>query len=256
MFPEERQKKIIGILDEQKSVRVAELSKMLETSEVTIRRDLEELDKQNKLIRIHGGAMSAYSVGKAISAPELISNAKCIEEKRAISKLAYEYIDDYDTILMDSSSTVYELVKLIAAGTKRNLIIVTTSPLAVTALKDKGDNCKVIMLGGKFNYTHNTVEGYMAACLIKDMRADKCFFGINGIDESFGYSTPRPVDAEMKTLMAASSVHSFMLADSTKFGKSYFAKVNVEVDYIITDARLERVSYSWLEGKTTLLFAE
>ena len=118
MFPEERQKKIIGILDEQKSVRVAELSKMLETSEVTIRRDLEELDKQNKLIRIHGGAMSAYSVGKAISAPELISNAKCIEEKRAISKLAYEYIDDYDTILMDSSSTVYELVKLIAAGTK------------------------------------------------------------------------------------------------------------------------------------------
>ena len=244
MFPEERQKKIIGILDEQKSVRVAELSKMLETSEVTIRRDLEELDKQNKLIRIHGGAMSAYSVGKAISAPELISNAKCIEEKRAISKLAYEYIDDY------------ELVKLIAAGTKRNLIIVTTSPLAVTALKDKGDNCKVIMLGGEFNYTHNTVEGYMAACLIKDMRADKCFFGINGIDESFGYSTPRPVDAEMKTLMAASSVHSFMLADSTKFGKSYFAKVNVEVDYIITDARLERVSYSWLEGKTTLLFAE
>ena len=235
MFPEERQKKIIGILDEQKSVRVAELSKMLETSEVTIRRDLEELDKQNKLIRIH---------------------AKCIEEKRAISKLAYEYIDDYDTILMDSSSTVYELVKLIAAGTKRNLIIVTTSPLAVTALKDKGDNCKVIMLGGEFNYTHNTVEGYMAACLIKDMRADKCFFGINGIDESFGYSTPRPVDAEMKTLMAASSVHSFMLADSTKFGKSYFAKVNVEVDYIITDARLERVSYSWLEGKTTLLFAE
>ena len=157
---------------------------------------------------------------------------------------------------MDSSSTVYELVKLIAAGTKRNLIIVTTSPLTVTALKDKGDNCKVIMLGGEFNYTHNTVEGYMAACLIKDMRADKCFFGINGIDESFGYSTPRPVDAEMKTLMAASSVHSFMLADSTKFGKSYFAKVNVEVDYIITDARLERVSYSWLEGKTTLLFAE
>lgn len=147
MFPEERQKKIIGILDEQKSVRVAELSKMLETSEVTIRRDLEELDKQNKLIRIHGGAMSAYSVGKAISAPELISNAKCIEEKRAISKLAYEYIDDYDTILMDSSSTVYELVKLIAAGTKRNLIIVTTSPLAVTALKDKGDNCKVICWG-------------------------------------------------------------------------------------------------------------
>ena len=193
MFPEERQKKIIGILDEQKSVRVAELSKMLETSEVTIRRDLEELDKQNKLIRIHGGAMSAYSVGKAISAPELISNAKCIEEKRAISKLAEIKPQTTMTLyLWIHPSTVYELVKLIAAGTKRNLIIVTTSPLAVTALKDKGDNCKVIMLGGEFNYTHNTVEGYMAACLIKDMRADKCFFGINGIDESFGrfHTTP------------------------------------------------------------------
>lgn len=255
MFPEERQKKIYDIVCEQRSVKVSELSQLLDTSEVTIRRDLEELDGQRKVIRTHGGAIAMYSVGKAIAAPDLINSLKCIEEKRAISRLAYDFINEYDTIITDSSSTVHELIRVIAAGPKRNLIIVTTSPLSVTALKDLPE-CKVVLVGGEFNYVHNTVEGYMATKVLKEIRADKCFFGINGIDESFGYSTPRPVDAEMKSLMCSSSMQSYMLADYTKFDKTYFAKMDAEVDFLLTDSRRPGISYSWLEGRTNLLFAE
>ncbi|MEG2234156.1 MAG: DeoR/GlpR family DNA-binding transcription regulator [Oscillospiraceae bacterium] len=255
MFPAERQQKIFDIVCEQKSIKVTELSQIFDTSEVTIRRDLAELNDQNKLIRTLGGAIARYSVGREIRAPEVFVNPRCVEEKRLISELAYEYIKDYDTIITDSSSTVYELIKLIATGKKKDLIIVTTSPLTVTALKDFKD-CKVILIGGEFNYTHNTVEGYMATKILKEMRADKSFLGINGIDEIFGYSTPRHADAEIKTLMIESSMQSFILADNTKFNKTYFAKLDAECDFLITDKRLPGVSYSWLESRTNVLFAQ
>lgn len=255
MFQEERQKKICEIVSKRKSVKVRELSALLDTSEATIRRDLEELDGQNRVIRTHGGAIAVYSVGKAISAPELITSLKCVQEKQLISRRAYEEIQDYDTLLIDSASTTYELVKLIAAGEKRHLTVVTPSPLVVTALEG-GPGCKVILLGGVFNYSHNVVEGPMVTNAIRSMRADKCFIGINGIDAEFGYSTPRQADAEIKELMVRSSLHSYMLADNTKFDRTYFTKVNAEVDAIITDARRSDVSYTWLEGKTKLIFAD
>ena len=138
--------------------------------------------------------MVAYSVGRAIKWQDLITQNSDL--KRKIALLAYEHISDYDTLLLDSSSTVYELVQLIATGEKTNLRVITTSLLAVQALANC-KNCKVMIVGGDLNYSHSTVEGYVAAKFIKDIRVDKCFVGINGIDEKFGFSTPRYEDAEL-----------------------------------------------------------
>lgn len=255
MFQEERQNKIVEIVSRRKSVKVRELSELFETSEATIRRDLEELDGRNRIIRTHGGAIAVYSVSKEISAPELISTLECIEEKKRISRRAYEEIQDYDTLILDSSSTVDELVKLIAAGDRRHLTIVTQTPRAVTYLENLSD-CRVILLGGVFNYVHNIVEGPMATNAIRGLRADKCFIGINGIEPGLGYSTPRLEDAEMKALMIRSSHMSYLLADHTKFDRTYFARVDAEVDCIITDTRRSNVSYAWLEERTKLVFAD
>lgn len=255
MLPEERKKLIYEIVCKQESVRVSELSKMLETSEATIRRDLEELDERKRVIRTHGGAIASYSVGKAISSPELINNQVCAAEKRLISQRAYEFIRDDDTIITDGSSTVMELIHRIAEGERKNLILVTTSPMTVNILSEC-QGCNVILIGGEYNYTHGTVEGYIANQMIKDIRADKCFIGINGIEESFGYSTPRPVDAELKSLMIKSARNSFILADYTKFGRMYFAKVDTDVDYLVTDSRHDDVSYRWLKNRTHLVYAD
>ncbi|MFH1513538.1 MAG: DeoR/GlpR family DNA-binding transcription regulator [Bacillota bacterium] len=255
MLPEERKKKIYEIVCKQESVRVSELSRILDTSEATIRRDLEELDERKRVIRTHGGAIAPYSVGRAISSPELITNQVCAAEKKLISQCAYEYIRDDDTIITDSSSTVMELIRLIAQGDRKNLIIVTTSPMNVNILSECKE-CNVILIGGEYNYTHGTVEGYIANQMIKHIRADKCFIGINGIEESFGYSTPRPVDAELKSLMIKSARNSFILADYTKFGRMYFARVDADVDYLITDSRHGDVSYRWLKNRTHLVYAE
>lgn len=255
MFQAERQQKIYDIVTARKSVRVGELSEMLDISAATIRRDLEELDAQNRVIRTHGGAVAVYAVGKAISAPELITAQQFLKEKQLISQRAYREINDYDTLIIDNASTTYELVKLIASGPRRHLTIVSQTPQVITALEGVPD-CKIILLGGVFDYSHNTMGGSMATNAIRNIRADKCFLGINGIEKGFGYSTPRMSDAEMKELMAQSALHSYILADNSKFDKTYFTKVNVKVDSLITDSRRKDVSYTWLEGKTKLIFAD
>jgi len=254
MFAEERQQKIYDMICERRSIKVSELSSLMKISEVTIRRDLEELHNQNLILRTHGGAIAKYSVANEISAMELISSHKCVNEKRMISELAYTHVKDNDTILTDSSSTVYELIKLIATGKKKNLLIVTTSLLTVNVLSACSD-IKVIMIGGEVNYRHNNMEGHITKEIIKSLRADKCFIGVNGIDEKFGYSTPRFEDAEVKSLIIESSIQSFLLADNTKFGKTYLARINEECDYLITDRRLQGYDYDWLTERTDLLFA-
>ncbi len=255
MFPEERQQKIYDMICANKSIKVTQLSQALNSSEVTIRRDLDELQSRNKIIRTHGGAMAMYSVANEVSAPELISSHKCIEEKRKIAAEAYKHISDNDTILADSSSTVYELIKLIAKGKKKKLLIITTSLLVVNTLSACG-NTRVILAGGAVNYKHNNVEGHITNEIIKSLRADKSFIGINGIDRDFGYSTPRFEDAETKALIMKSSMQSFILADSTKFDKSYLARISAECDYIITDQKKAGYDYDWVLDKAELLLAE
>ncbi len=252
MFPEERQQKICDIVTQRRSVKVTDLSNELEISEATIRRDLEELQKQKRIIRTHGGAMSAYFVGKAVTSSEL--SYKDSELKQQIARVAYDMIDDYDTLLMDTSSTVHELIKLIASGTKSHLRVITTSLMAIQELS-KSSNCTVQVVGGDVNYEHQTSEGSVACRFIRDIRVDKCFIGINGIDETYGFSTPRYVDADIKTHMIESSNCSILLADHTKIGKTYLAKI-AKPDCLITDRREMDFSYEMLGDSVDVIFAE
>lgn len=253
MFAEERQSKIYEIIYQQQTVKVTELSRLLDISEATIRRDLDEMQLQNKIIRTHGGAMLAYSVGRPINSAELM--AKDVELKHRIASVAYEHIKDHDTLLLDSSSTVYELARLIASEQRANLRIITTSLLVVQALA----NCKsykVMIIGGEINYSHNTVEGYVASNAIKQIRVDKSFMGINGIDENFGFSTPRYEDAEIKTQMVNSAVESFVLADHTKFNKVYLVKVEATVTCLITDTQISGFPYEMINDELEIIFVD
>lgn len=252
MFPEERQQKIFDIVTQRRSAKVTDLSNELEISEATIRRDLEELQKQKRIIRTHGGAMAAYFVGKAITSSEL--KHKDSELKQQIALIAYDLIDNYDTLLMDTSSTVHELIKLIADGTKRHLRVITTSLMAIQELS-RSTNCSVQVVGGDVNYEHQTSEGSVACRFIEGIRVDKCFIGINGIDETYGFSTPRYADADIKDYMIKSSNCSILLADHTKLGKTYLAKVS-SPDCFITNRRVMDFSYDLLGHSVETIFAE
>ena len=250
MFAEERQERIFQIVNQRSSVRVSELSDELDISEVTIRRDLDELQRQKRIIRTHGGAMSTYSAGKGKTYSQ--HAAREVNLKQKIAKTAYEMIQDDDTILMDNSSTVNEVVKLIAQGNKKNLRIITTSLVAPSLLAD-AENCTVQIVGGEVNFKYQSVEGSSACRFIRGIRVDKSFVGINGVDEQFGFSTPRYADADIKNDILHSAHCSIILADHTKLGKTFLAHVDAP-NYLITDEMRSGFSYEALTG-TTVIFA-
>ena len=122
MFSEERKEKILEIVNRKKSVKVSELSEVLKTSEVTVRRDLDELHNEQKLYRTHGGALILNHGQYELPWQELA--VLQIEEKRKIAKRAVKYVCDNDVIILDDSTTALELAKLIAAGSYNNLTVV------------------------------------------------------------------------------------------------------------------------------------
>lgn len=256
MLAEERKKLICEIVNKNKAVKVSDLSRRLSVTEATVRRDLDELQNEKKLRRTHGGAVALYPAGFEYVISELA--VEHIEEKRGIAQKAYEYIDDYDTVLFDGASTVLELCRLLASGDKKGVMVLTNALSVVNVLANK-DDISVIHLGGKVKYYLNSTVGKMTEKMIRDIRVDKTFLGVNGIDLEFGYSITNFDEAAVKKEMIRSAKQSFVLADHSKFGATYLAKVadiEGEIDFLITDEQVEGFDYAQLAEKVHIAYSD
>jgi DeoR family fructose operon transcriptional repressor len=256
MLAEERKNRIVEITNKNKSMKVADLSLMFNTTEATIRRDLEELQSLKKIRRVHGGAISVAPSSKLLYTEEL--SVLCTKEKEMIAKAAYAYVDDNDAIILDASTTVRELAKLIAEGNRKNLSIVTNSFDAVSILSKKKD-INVLHTGGQVKYHMNYSVGLVTEKTLANLRVDKCFLGTNGIDIEYGYSVPTLDDAAIKEAMLKCSKQHFVLADHTKFEETYmgkFSDFHTSIDYIITDSYLPYFEQEGFKTSVELVIAE
>lgn len=255
MFAKERQSKIEQIIMEQGSASVQKLSEMFNVSEVTIRKDLDELQKENRVVRTHGGAVVKYQSRPKVCFQNLA--IFCVEEKQQIARKALEFIENGDSIILDGSTTVFELAQLINASELTDLLIITTS-VRMAQVFDR-EAIEVVIVGGTLDRKLNTVIGPIAEKNLASMNADKCFVGINGIDETYGFSTDGFSDAATKARICESSKQSFVLADYTKFNKRYIAKamdIDRNVSYIITDQKTRELDCRAIANKVPLIFAD
>ena len=235
MLAEERKNRIMDLVNQNIVVKVVDLSRELQATEATIRRDLEELQNEKMVRRIHGGATLPNPTSKPMNRSQLM--VICQKEKNAIAKKAYSFIRENDAVLLDSSTTVLELAKHIAEGELKNITIITNS-FFVVPLLSQNKNVKVIHTGGQVSYDMDYSIGSLTRNMLAGIRVDKCFIGANGIDPSFGYSVPIMDDADVKKSMISASKQTFILADHTKFGECFmgrFSEFGGEVDYLITD---------------------
>lgn len=238
MLAEERKIKIIELLSHQNTISVNEIEKVLNATSVTIRKDLSELESEGKLQRIHGGAIAIEKVGEIFKDKDLEIRAP--KEKKAIARYAYGFIENNDTILLDSSTTARELTKLIQTNGKKNLTIFTNSIYNAMILSEN-ESCNLVMIGGTINPSLRFATGHFSEDFISRVRVDKCFLGTNGIDREFGFSVTNIEDASLKRKMVESSRQLYILADSSKFNKVYlmtFAKFNESLTALITDSKI------------------
>lgn len=259
MLAAERKNFIMEQITKNKIVKVVELSKKLNTTEVTIRRDLEELQSQKKVHRVYGGAIAVSSAAKLDSKTELL--VRCIEEKKKIALTAYDYVDDQDAIILDASTTVLELAKLISKGEKRNISIITNSfdVVSVFAQTSPRPDLNVFHTGGQLLANMNSGIGTITLSTLESIRVDKCFLGVNGIHVDFGYSCPSFEDAAVKKSMLTSAKQRFILADHTKTSEMYmgkFADITGDIDYLIMDNMLSHSDEDALSKCTNLILAK
>lgn len=230
MLTEERQQKILDLLEKQGVVKSQELTELLQASESTIRRDLQELENKGLLVRIHGGAKQNQRLSLELNMDE--KTAKNVHEKQRIAQLAANEIQDEDIIYLDAGSTTLELIPLLAG---KKVTIVTNSVRHATSLVEL--QIPTIILGGPIKLSTNAVLGATALHQLRQLRFNKAFMGINGLHEEFGFTTPDPEEAAMKRVVFENAEKVFVLADQTKFGNITFIKVaEIKDATILTDS--------------------
>jgi DeoR family fructose operon transcriptional repressor len=216
----ERLNRIINYVNENGYCSNEVLSDFLNIPLTTLRRDLDELNNEQKLIRVYGGAKSITT--KVI--PELKIDEKFIEhssEKVKIAKAAIQCIKPGEVIFLDAGSTTYQVAQLITA--EMNLTIYTNS-IENALLLSKKDIQNIILIPGKLKNTTRSIVGIEAVSFIDDYHFDVAFLGVNAIDEHFNYYTTDAEEAALKKKVIAKTELPFVLADQSKFNSISLVK--------------------------------
>ncbi|MFD2101475.1 transcriptional repressor AgaR [Flagellimonas iocasae] len=241
----ERRMAIITELEQSGKVNVSDLSKNYDVSEVTIRNDLGQLEKKNVLIRARGGAIKVDPVGIDYNISE--KNKINIKAKKAIGLRAAGFVNEGDTIMVDSGTTVMELVKNL---NERMDLTVITNALNIANQLVKNNNINVIIPGGFLRKKSFSLIGTPAEKSLRYYFCDKLFLGVDGLDIDYGLSTPNIEEAHFNSAMIEMSNQVFVLADSSKIFKRSLAficdisKINV----LVTDSGITKDQVAALEN--------
>jgi DeoR/GlpR family transcriptional regulator of sugar metabolism len=228
----DRRNQIIELISKEGSVRVSDLSKLFEISEVTIRNDLSDLEATGMLERVHGGAVRS---NKAYLNMTLRDRAKTNEtEKNNIAAEAAKLIYDGDTIMVNSGTTTLLTVRMLKD--KKNLTIVTNS-MAIAQEAINLNNTNIIVLGGNFNPVYQFIYGDDTIHHLQRYKADKLILSVDGVNVADGISTYHHFEAEVCRQMIKRVDKTIVVSDYTKINRTNFANINTihSVDILVTN---------------------
>lgn len=236
MIPVQRKEKILELIKEDGAAKVNDLARIFKVTEVTIRQDLEKLEKEGSIIRDHGGAYLKNVETQVRSVSVL--NQDNLDKKGLIAEKCLEYIENGDTIILDSGSTTTELAKRLKG--KKNLTVITNA-LNIALLIGAEPGIEVIVTGGEFKPPTLSLTGQKAADFFRGLNVQKLFLATAGISLKAGLTYPSISDIVVKKAMIDAAETTYLLADSTKIGKSAFASLGALslIDYIITDSAID-----------------
>lgn len=214
----EREKEILKILLAKKEVSVKELADLLFTSESSIRRDLASLEKQMLIKRLHGGAKIEENSVSALKIPFVVRELEQSDAKLKMAKEAINYVNDYDVIFLDASSSAYNLVPFLA--TKNHLTVITSGIKTLLKLGEYG--IKAISTGGDLLPSCRSLVGEAALRTIEGFNANAVFFSCRGLSEDGFLTDISDSENVVRRHMLAHSERSYLLCASDKLGQKYF----------------------------------
>ena len=234
---EERYLEIVEILKNNPIATVAEFAEKLSVSPETIRKDLNYLSEQGTVVRIHGGA--ALASDKPVISPFESRKTRRQQQKRRLAQAACALIEPGDSLIMESSTTMVELVKVLAEDPEllKTLVIVTNS-LHILTLLEMGRLCKrVFFLGGWVNQTEQCTQGQFTAGELKNFHVDKCLLSGAALGKNLMLSSYYENDMLFQTQALECASQSVLLLESEKYPSSAVLSVASleQFDYLVTN---------------------
>jgi len=237
MVQELRKKYILNQLNKNESISIQNIVENFDISEITARRDLNELESKGFLVRVHGGAIKSR-----ITSGLFDFNNKAVklqDSKIDICRFALNYIEEDDTIYMDCGTTVYFLARFLKKFQKLRVI---TNSLPVISELLPFPQITVYLIGGELDNSRKALYGPMTENLLRRYKADKAFIGAGGVSIAHGLSSVDEKEASITTKMAESAEKVFLLCDYSKLEKdSYFTYSSLSlIDYLITNKDVDQ----------------
>jgi DeoR/GlpR family transcriptional regulator of sugar metabolism len=219
----QRRNQIVAWVKDRGSARVGELSEHFKVSEVTIRNDLAQLEKENQLVRDRGGAIAGMATRELTSLLAVEQRAHLqTDEKQSIARLAAALVKPGDTIIMDAGTTIVEMVPFLA---KIPSLTIVTNALNVALEAGAATEAEVILLGGAYNREASSTLGPWTERAIGDLTVDKLFLGAQAVDAEHGLTDTTIEIAQVKQAMLRVARQKILLTDSSKWTKHGFIKV-------------------------------
>lgn len=234
MLKKERLLKTVEMVEQRGIVTVAALIDYLGVSDMTIRRDLDELESSGKLIRIHGGAQSlSYSARQELSHGEKTTIQ--MDEKKEIAKLAAQTIEDNETLFLGPGTTI----ELLAHELIDRKVRVITNNLPVFDILQQHDRVDVSLIGGDYRKNTKALVGPIANMMLKKFNFSKAFISSNGVHHE-EISTYSVEEGELQQLALNNARKKYLLIDNFKFNRDdFYVFYNLhDIDYVVTDSKV------------------
>lgn len=232
MLARQRQARIVDEVRRHGGVRVSDLTSLLDVSDMTVRRDLEELDRRGLLQKVHGGAVPASN-----SAEEPGFEAKSVlqrREKDALAAVAAGLVRPGQALAVGAGTTTRALATALSAVP--DVTVVTNSVRVAEAFEPAGTGQTVVLTGG-VRTPSDALVGPLADATIRSLHVDVLFLGVHGMDPAAGFTTPNLAEAETNRAFLAHAQKVIVVADHTKWrtiGLCTFGPLSV-ADVLVTD---------------------
>lgn len=243
-YAQERKNKILELLKTQERIQVSELVDLFQVSGSTVRADLRELEKEQQLIRTHGGAIPTSQR----SFEDFPSSRKLTTGKKKIARAAVNLIEDGDSLAIDTGTSCLAFTQALVRANKKRLKIITYDLRIATYLSENTDH-EIISIGGLVRNGFEYSAGQSAIDQLKNFLVDKAIIATTSFSVTNGFSTPNVTTAELKQALFEIARKKIILCNKEKMDKDSF-KVFAQTrqaDDLIIDGKLDKKQQSLLE---------
>ena len=238
MLQEHRHHKIESFLKQKKAAKAAELATLLNVSIDTVRRDLEVLEKNGILKRVHGGAILQQNNQNVLNKLFNEREVKNLEKKQEVASLAIELIEEGQAVALNGGTTTIEIAKVLVEKFQRLTII--TNDLRIVSILGANKNFNIILTGGFYNHEEYTLYGKQCEQILADFNIDIALITVNALSLEQGLTDFRMHEVGVIQTILSRTKYKVIVADSSKFETSSYINICPlnNIDLIVTDSSL------------------